>query len=123
MLNLPLASLNEFLLVHATERSLLLVGLLVSINLGHVILTTDSLLCRFINVGPLVPFSTQELELRRQLSSHIALLFLSLLVYFRVRQLICAVHHVRESHVKTFLLVQESASLRANWASGSHSIL
>ena len=123
MLNLPLASLNEFLLVHATERSLLLVGLLVSILFVHVILTAYSLFSRFVSVGTLVSFAAQELELRCQLGSHIALLFLSLLVDVHVGCFIHTIHQVGESHVKTALLVQESARLGAYRARRPHSVL
>ena len=92
MLNLTLAPLDELLLVHAAERSLLLVGLLVSIELVQMILAAYSLLSRFISVGTLVSFAAQELELRCQLGSHIALLFLSLLVDFQIGSLVLAIH-------------------------------
>ena len=68
-------------------------------------------------------FATQELELRRQLGSHIALLLFSLLVDFLVGRPVLTIHQVGESHVKTALLVQESAGLGTNRARRPHSIL
>ena len=65
MLDLPFSPLNQFLLVHATQRSLLLIHLLVDIKLGHGLIAVGYRFLRyfFLSVGMLMSPATQKFEL------------------------------------------------------------